>query len=59
MGSSSSKTAAPAKVNGVSTQTNISEVSSGTHLLEIHRPSAGMGIGFIIGFVLILSLIHI
>jgi len=53
MGSSSSKTAAPAKVNGVSTQTNISEVSSGTHLLEIHMPSAGMGIGFIIGFVLI------
>jgi len=53
MGSSSSKTAAPAQVDGVSTQTNISEVSSGTHLLEIHMPSAGMGIGFIIGFVLI------
>ena len=53
MGSSKSKVAAPAKINGVSTQTNISEVSSGTHLLEIHMPSAGMGIGFIIAFVLI------
>ena len=53
MGSSSSKAAAPKSVNGLSTQTNISEVSSGTHLLEIHMPSAGMGIGFIIAFVLV------
>ena len=53
MGSSSSKTAAPKEVNGRSTQTNISEVSSGTHLIEIHMPSAGMGIGFVIAFVLV------
>ena len=53
MGSSSSKAAAPKTVNGLSTQTNISEVSSGTHLIEIHMPSAGMGIGFVIAFVLI------
>ena len=53
MGSSSSKAAAPKEVNGLSTQTNISEVSSGTHLIEIHMPSAGMGIGFVIAFVLI------
>jgi len=53
MGSPSSKVAAPKNVNGLSTQTNISEVSSGTHLIEIHMPSAGMGIGFVIGFVLI------
>ena len=53
MGSSSSKTAAPEEVNGLSTQTNISEVSSGTHLIEIHMPSAGMGIGFVIAFVLV------
>ena len=53
MGSSSSKAAAPKEVNGLSTQTNISEVSSRTHLIEIHMPSAGMGIGFIIAFVLV------
>ena len=53
MGSSRTKTAAPKEVNGLSTQTNISEVSSGTHLIEIHMPSAGMGIGFVIAFVLV------
>ena len=52
MGSPQSKVAAPRNVD---TQTNMVEESSGTHFLEIHAPTAGLG--FFTIFALLLSFI--
>ena len=50
MGHASSSVQEPEKVNGVVQTTTITENSSGTHLLEIHLPTAGLGLGALIGF---------